>query len=306
MKGLKSSSLRRNEMPEPPARKNTCAVVVTCDPGGSLIRLLNSIESQVDHVIIIDNNSQAEKLNELNEYSRFRSIEIISNNRNEGIARALNQGLETADACGYKWGITFDQDTIPFSNMADIIRVVYDSYPEKERIGAIGVNFSKGANRSYHNAGKGMSYAVRDYLITSGCMIRIEAFRSAGRFREEFFIDNVDLEFSLRLRKSGWINLISAEMGMSHIVGEPVCRKFLGFTITSSGHNSLRRYYMSRNHVIMTRNYLTTFPYFIARLNFFYLLSVLKFLLVESDRRSKLVSSIRGLHDGIRMKITWK
>jgi rhamnosyltransferase len=303
MKDLKSSSLRRNEMPEPPARKNICAVVVTCNPGGSLIRLLNSIESQVDHIIIVDNNSPGETITEISEYSRFRSISIIRNGSNEGIARALNQGMEMADASGYKWCLTFDQDTIPFSNMVELIRNVYDSYPGRGRIGAIGVNFSKGVNRNYHNAFKGLSYAVRDYLITSGCMIRMEAFLGAGRFREEFFIDNVDIDFSLRLRKAGWINLISAESGMSHTVGEPVFKKILGFKITSSGHNSLRRYYMSRNHVIMTRNYLASFPYFIARLNFFYLLSVLGFLIAESDRRSKLASSIRGLRDGLKMKL---
>jgi rhamnosyltransferase len=306
MKDLKSSSPLRNGLTEPPARKNICAVVVTCNPEGSLIRLLNSIESQVDHVIIVDNNSPGETITEISEYSHFRSITIIRNGRNEGIARALNQGMEAADKCGYKWGLTFDQDTIPFSNITDIIRNVYDSYHDKGRIGAIGVNFLKGGDRNYHNAGHGQSYSVRDYLITSGCMIRIEAFRSAGGFREEFFIDNVDLDFSLRLRKAGWINLISAERGMSHKVGEPVCRKFLGLTITSSGHNSIRRYYMSRNHVIMTRDHLANFPYFIARLNFFYILSVFGFLIAETDRRSKLASSIRGLRDGFKMKLNRK
>jgi rhamnosyltransferase len=289
-------------MIEPPVRKNICAVVVTCNPGGSLFRLLNSIESQVDHVIIVDNDSPAETISEINEYSHFRSIGLIRNGANEGIARALNQGMEAADDCGYKWVLTFDQDTIPFSNMTGIIRDVYDSYPDKGRIGAIGVNFSTG-NGIYHTARKGHKYTVRDYLITSGCLISIAACRSAGRFREDFFIDNVDIDFSLRLRKAGWINLISAEQGMSHTVGDPVCRKLFGFKITSSGHNSMRRYYMSRNHVIMTRNYLSSFPYFIARLNFFYLMSVLGFLIAESDRRSKLKSSIRGLCDGLKMKM---
>lgn len=287
---------------EAPVRNNTCALIITHDPSGSVFRLMNALENQVDQVIIVDNASDECVFSEMQEYSRYRNVNIIRNNSNEGIAAALNKGMDVAIKSGYAWAITFDQDTIPFSNILDLHNAAFNSYPERDRIGAVGTNFCTEGNKSYYRVAASAGYAVKDYLITSGSLIRLEAYSDAGGFRDDFFIDNVDLEFSLRLRKKGWVNLITREWGMMHKVGNPVSGNFLGIKVRSSGHDSQRRYYMARNHVLMTRNYFWLFPYFIVKLNYFFLNSVIRFMIAEKGRRSKLKSSFRGLRDGFITK----
>lgn len=289
-------------MTETPAITNTCAVIVTHNPDGAVFRLLNAIENQVARVIVVDNASAGEFLSEIACYSQQRNMTVIKNSSNEGIAAALNLGMKTALCSGYRWAISFDQDTIPFNNILELLCNVFNSCPARDKIGAIGANFGTGERRSYHRVKGSAEFAVRDYLITSGCLLNLEAYSDAGDFRSDFFIDNVDLEYSLRLRKRGWLNIISREWGMVHKAGKPVSKSILGFRVNSSGHNTSRRYFMARNHVLLTRGYIKSFPMFIAKLNFFFLVSVVSFMIAEKERRAKLNSVFRGIMDGFRYK----
>jgi rhamnosyltransferase len=86
---------------------------------------------------------------------------------------------------------------------------------------------------------------------------------------------------------------------MYHKAGDPQIKKFCGLLLKSSNHNSFRRYYMARNHVLLSKEYFFKFPYFILKLNYFFFLSLIKILLIEEEKKSKLISSMKGLKDGI-------
>ena len=135
-------------------------------------------------------------------------------------------------------------------------------------------------------------------MITAGCLISIEIFEEIGGFREDFFIDNVDLEYSLRLKKNRKVSLITTVCGMEHEAGNSKYKKWFGINISSSNHNSFRRYYMARNHVILSREYFFCFPYFILKLNYFFFLSLIKILIVEGNKTEKIIASLKGLKDG--------
>ena len=103
----------------------------------------------------------------------------------------------------------------------------------------------------------------------------------------------------MRLRENGKVLLLTREEGMQHIAGDPGFKNFFGLKLISSNHNIIRRYYMSRNHVILTKEYFFSFPYFIAKLNYFYLISIIKIILIDNDRKAKIKASIKGIKDGI-------
>jgi rhamnosyltransferase len=276
---------------------NIACLIITFNPDEGLLNLVKTIYNQVGSVIIVDNFSRGESISILNSIENNYKVNIIRNNENFGIAKALNQGVSEARDQRIDFVLTFDQDSTPFNNIVDIIDEVFNSYQDKNEIGAIGVNYISNVANAKIEKSSNKLYFEKDYLITSGCMISVDIFFQIGGFREDFFIDNVDIEYSLKLKKNGKKSLISTKPGMMHKAGDPLRKKILGFTVTSSNHNSFRRYFMSRNHIIVTRDYFFTYPYFILKLNFFYILSILKIIVVEKDVSSKLKKSFKGIRD---------
>jgi len=279
--------------------KRICCLIITFNPNAVLIELINSIKNQVDKILIVDNNSDKIILENIQKIVECNNISLILNNENFGIAKALNQGVFEARKMKYDWVITFDQDSTPYNNIIDIISNVYELYPDKSKIGAIGVNALNPNSERYYNVPDHKEYCERDYLITSGCLISIDAFMKVGGFREDFFIDNVDLEYSLRLRKYGKISLITNACGMMHEAGAVIRRKCCGIKISTTNHNITRRYYMARNHVILSKEYFLKFPYFILKTNYFFFLSLIKILISDDNKKLKIMASLRGIKDGI-------
>jgi rhamnosyltransferase len=278
-------------------KKDICCLIISFNPDDILKRLVYIMRDQVDKVIIVDNNSEGVSSELLQDISEDEKVCLIRNFKNYGIAKALNQGVQMAIIKQFKAVITFDQDSLPCNNIIEIMTEVYDSYPAKDQIGAIGINYCNENLKSRFTTNHKL-FKKKDYLITSGCLLFTDAFLITGGFREDFFIDDVDLEYSLRLRQYGKVCLITSKIGMKHKPGNPKKRKIFGLTLISSNHNSMRRYYMARNHSILTREYLFIFPYFIAKMNFFFILSVLKILLIDDDKKAKFSAILKGLNNG--------
>ena len=276
-----------------------CCLIITYNPEKGLLKQVKILEEQVDKVIIVDNNSTGNSLEIIHEIEKNNKLILLRNNENFGIAKALNQGILQAIKMKYDWVITFDQDSMPFDNIFNIISEVYELYPDKNKIGAIGVNFSGTNKDSYYSFSNNQKYIEKEYLITSGCLLSINAFSEIGGFREDFFIDNVDIEYSLRLRKNGKVCLITKDWGMQHKAGDPKIKKLGFLKIVSTNHNSFRRYYMARNHIILSKEYFIRFPYFIAKLNYFFILSLLKIVFSEDDKKNKIINSLKGVNDGL-------
>lgn len=282
-------------------QKQICCLIITYNPDNNIFELVNTLENQVGKIIIVDNNSESRIQKDLIKITNQLGIHLILNEKNYGIAKALNQGIETARDMGFDWALTFDQDSKALCNLVATISKVYNIYPYKKRIGAIGVNSLNSDNISYCTITSNEIYKERDYLITSGCMLSIEAFNQIGSFREDFFIDNVDLEYSLRLRKNGKVLLITKEHGMIHKAGNPISKNFLKIiNVVSTNHSSNRRYYMARNHVILCLQYFMNFPYFILKTNYFFILSIIQLILLEENKKNKIWNTYKGLQDGFK------
>ena len=271
---------------------NISSIIITYNPTDKLVSLINSIKNQVNEIIIIDNNSNDHLF--LNQFLNDNQIILLKNTENLGIAKALNQGFEIAIIKGHKWVLMFDQDSLPFTDCIKNLFLTYKEYPFKYKIGMIGLNAYDQNNNLYVSTSSS-KYNIRDYLITSGCLISIDVYNFVGKFNENYFIDNVDLEYSLRVRKAKLFLLITNKPGMIHKAGDTLTKKILGLEFESSNHNTIRRYYMSRNHIRLSKEYFFNFPYFIIKLNFFFILSLIKMILIEKNRKNKINSTLKGL-----------
>lgn len=276
-----------------PSKQNTFVLIVTYNPDFRLCKSINVVRTIFDNIIVVDNNS----VSDVKLLLKDISLTFIQNEKNLGIAKALNIGAEFAISHGAEWLLMLDQDTIPRPDILSIYESVYLNYPHKEKIGQIGISFFR--NKPIKGIYKNVTT-----LITSGTLLSLDAYKVIGAFRNDFFIDCVDFEFSLRIKKNGFVNLQSPIVAIDHRLGFEKNNKVLFLSFKSSNHPPLRRYFMARNHLVITKLYFFSFPYWVAKKNFFFIKSLLNIILVDDQKNDKMKKTLLGLKDGIQNRIT--
>jgi rhamnosyltransferase len=180
----------------------------------------------------------------------------MRNETNRGLAAALNQGVEEAAAAGAQWVLTLDDDSIVHPHLVQAYAEILARRADAERVGQLGCNFWD-LNRQrpgLHPFYWRFSALPSALLITSGSLLRVAAYRAAGPFREDFFIDYIDFEYNLRLQRHGWIPLLASDILMDHSLGNPVEHRFPKRQLCNH-HSPLRTYFKVRNRAFTLREY---------------------------------------------------
>ncbi len=242
----------------------SCAVVVTFKPDiTALLKLLGQINKEVDFVVI-DNGSPA--INQIADSIKVykRCKDIVRLDQNEGLAKALNRGIDWAreNQCDYVF--LFDQDSslcdLFFSRM---IAAYQDANRHsKNGIAAVGPRLInpqtmrqtpfKLFNRIFLRTDRPFAglhgHFSADFLITSGSLIALKHVDKIGGMKESYFIDNVDLEWCFRAKSEGF-DLIGTDAAvLYHAIGERSLSPLVRAGIIAQ-HNPSRTYYSSRNRV---------------------------------------------------------
>jgi len=282
-------------------KESICGVVVTWNPDKDLFSRIESIARQVDRVVIVDNGSAPSGREVLHEACIPDDVSLIANSRNTGVATALNQGIEYARRHGYRWVLTLDQDSLPSDEMITEQIAVYNDFGERERIGVIGAHPKDKITRvtPYAEACNGECWLEQTVVITSGSLISLDAFEKVGALRDDFFIDGVDHEFCLRLRAHGYRVLVACRAELLHSLGRPARRRFLGREVVPTNHSYVRRYYLTRNKILITREYFNREPRWIAKQLVALIKSTILVVLFERDKQVKLKSTALGIWHGL-------
>lgn len=251
---------------------------------------INRIRPQVNHIVLIDNGSaNVDLVSE--RYGSDASVSIIRNEKNFGIARALNQICQWAMEQGYPWCITMDQDSCAGEGMVDgFLR--YEGLDD--RIGIIHPH-RRDRNVQLETAQYSGEYEeITDSLrvITSGCMMNLAAWKQAGGFLEDLFIDYVDYEFNERLLRAGFRIIRAHKSVILHELGRRTAHNYRGTTIYMTNHSAFRRYYMTRNASFFFKKYRSKeeqrkYIKHLLRTSFY-------ITLFEKDRFKKILAILRG------------
>ena len=223
---------------------------------------------------------------------------------NRGIAFALNMGRKIAREHGNSWLATFDQDSMATPEMIKQMALAYQSYPYPDRIGIISpchVDRRLGimvGDQSYEVAGPG--WRVIGLTMTSGNLVNLDAAEAVEGFDDSLFIDSVDHDFCFRLRERGYQVLEATYAVLHHSLGNLERRWFIYRWVTVSNHPALRRYYMSRNRLILWRQYWKRRPVWVIRDIKRVLLDTLLVILYEKQPGAKLRMAMHGFLDGIK------
>jgi len=282
-----------------PRRETTGAVVAAYRPDAGFADRLGRIQCQVARVIVVDNSGPSDRA--IGHQLAGTDVEVVENERNLGVATALNQGLRRASELELSWAVLLDQDSVVDMDALRRLAVIYDEYPAPEKIGLLAANARSLASGKLAVLGRRSraGYFEVETTITSGSVLALAAYRSSGPFRDDFFIEGVDLEYCLRLRRHGFRILCSRDALMTHAGGQGLERSFLGRTVVVGDHEPWRYYYMLRNFVEIVRLYFCREPLWVLRATTNFVKTFIKIGLYERHKSAKFAAIARGVGDGI-------
>lgn len=271
------------------------AVIVTYRPNPELLmRNFQALAPQVAEIVVVDNSDDATQAESVRQLFRGRErVHYLWNQGNQGIAFALSAGVRFAEQLGADWVLTMDQDSVLPDRYVAVL--AEDAQAYGDRAVSIGTPFVSASHRFADTSSGG---PVK-LLITSGNLIRVDAVKQAGYFRDEFFIDYVDFDLSLRLRKLGYLLIETHRISFNHQLGNATRKTLFGKTFSCTNYSPLRFYYMSRNRIVFFKENIWFDPSLVFRCAADMCKEALKMLIGEDDRKKKMTAILSGIRDGL-------
>lgn len=282
---------------------DVCAVMVTYNPEPSFEQNVRALLPQVGKLIVVDNQSAAAGQSVVAQTAAACEVEVIWNQQNRGIAAGLNAGIDRALATGtYSWIATFDQDSrVPPDYVAAILEA-YSACPFRDEVAIVAANYNQiqDCDDNPIPIRKGFVFREIKSAITSGSFVKSTVFGICGRYDESLFMDYVDHEFCLRLRKHGFRIIQAGNAVLEHRLGSPTLHRFLWKRFLSTNHSPGRRYHNARNRLVVYRRYMKSEMLWVLNDAFGWLREIVKVVVVEPNRAEKLVSTAKGAWDAMR------
>lgn len=220
-------------------------------------------------------------------------VKYVANESNKGIAFALNQASKIALKEKNDFLLAMDQDSIADKDLIiNYKRFLIDT--DRKQIGILAptIQYLPDVATKPIPIEKEVKVA-----ITSGCLLNLNSYLQTGPFKAELFIDYVDFEYCLRLRKSGFKIIQLSDAKISHNLGELEKRNFIFRMIYITHHSPIRYYYRTRNRLYVGMRYFIRFPSFAIVDSFIFLNEVVKLIFYENEKLKKLKMISLGLLD---------
>jgi GT2 family glycosyltransferase len=216
---------------------------------------------------------------------------VLRHERNEGIARSLNDGLAFARISGATWLLTVDQDTELLPGYVPSLLAFADA-----RAGVIGAETIGDASGDLRYPAREVAgHLVTDEVFQTGSLWRVDALIELGGFDESLGIDAVDAEACLKLREAGFAVVLARGVRLSHRYGSGHAVRLLGRSVVATGHSPARRETMVRNRLRLFPREFRQSPTHALRTLRRVGVNVLLGVTVEDDRWAKAQGSLRGL-----------
>ena len=269
------------------------AGIVLFNPDNERIhRSIDAISTQVDLLILVDNGSDNSEF--VRGLAKNGKIVLIENDKNYGIAKALNQMCARALYLGYSWILTLDQDSVCPPNLLN----EFSKYIENQQLGIICPRFEIDvASIKVINKADTPNKFV-DFCITSASLTNLFVWQKVGGFNEWLFIDCVDYDYCMKVRIAGYKIFMVNNLIINHCVGTPTIHKLpFGRKIVLYNHSNFRNYYIVRNNIYFARKYRKeiNFSLWIMKFTYFELIKII----FEKDRKGTLISAKKGFMDGV-------
>ena len=133
-------------------------------------------------------------------------------------------------------------------------------------------------------------------VMTSGNFVNLDIHKKLCGFKEWLFIDGVDIEYCLNLRKNNYKVMRLNELEIEHNLGDIFYKKFFNKDLLVTNHSAIRRYYQCRNYLYIRDMYIDVEPTFCKILVKFKTI-ILAIILYEDNKIDKLKNFYNGYND---------
>ncbi|MDO5290123.1 MAG: glycosyltransferase family 2 protein [Pseudomonadota bacterium] len=247
---------------------NTWAIVVTYRPvPQDTARLLHAIAPQCAQVLVVDNGSPpAVQAALAAACAPLANVRWLPLTRNLGLGAAQNRGIAQARAHHASHVLLLDQDSLPAPDMlARLHTALHALQAQGAPVGGVGAVAHLGPEqppllyvsqpwgpRRARPQDLAQDLVPAAFLVASGSLLPMQALQQVGPLREEWFIDHLDLEWSLRARQLGLGLWCVPGASLAHHLGERQVR-LPGRARPVHVHSPVRNYYLTRNTLLLMR-----------------------------------------------------
>lgn len=277
---------------------DTVALFTAYEPLSNLKTSVLEALKQCSHVVVAD-NTPIGKRSAKDVLGKIPRVTVIADGTNFGLAKALNRAVSKSKK--FEYFFILDQDSAPKAGIVSSLRKVLERNPDA---GVAGPAPWDETNKRFIDPRTHSRKEVSEMpvIITSAMLIRKSAFEATSGFREDFFVDCVDQEFCLQLRRAGWKVLQDKNTLLAHSLGDMKWHGFGPFKLRATHHPAWRLYWAARNGVILSREY-WSFDRKWSSVNLAILgYWALTVSLFEKNRIAKLAALARGCLDGLAGK----
>ena len=290
-----------------------CAVVVTFNRAPLLRECLGALlrqSSKPDFILVVDNASSDGTPDMLQVMAAENPGLILSERlpSNLGGAGGFSCGLARALELGASWVWMMDDDAEPEPDALQMLMRespspsnVYASVPQRDGILAWPVTWELAGTGVFQVVHQVQQLPARCSVRTHpflGFLIHRDLVQRIGLPDAALFISADDIEYSLRARATGAKILLIRASRISHPVSTARLHKLLGLSIPLISLAPWRRYYDTRNRLLVARRHhgwrfwTQALPGTLARM--------LLIALYEPNKAKQLKAMAAGLWDGLR------
>lgn len=209
--------------------KNIFSIIIVYNKMDPVIKAVNSVFESYKHakVILIDNSEVSYIFKKLKEsLKNFSNIIFVKNETNLGFSKAVNQGIKIALDNGADYILLLNDDAYLDKNCIEHLIKALES-DEKSMLAGPTIFYHNVKNKIWHTGGfynyllgnikipyknkiiqqdyfKNLSIQEVSFLTGCALMIKKEAIKNVGFFDENLFFYGEDLDYSLRVKKSGF------------------------------------------------------------------------------------------------------
>jgi rhamnosyltransferase len=215
-------------------RHRIAAIIVAYRPDRELLlQLVQAIAGDVEIIYLFLNSPPAPSLIEdCAAASAPARLGVLGDGTNVGLGRAYNEAARAARGAGCDLLLLLDQDSLPLPGMATrLAAAMLDAADRRPgMIAAVGplavlpfpsrrggVDVNPAAVPAPRTGLPALTEVA--FLMSSGSLIDLDAFARIGPFREDFFIDGIDIEWCFRARAGGMRCWLARCEPMAHRLG---------------------------------------------------------------------------------------
>lgn len=270
------------------------AVATAYHPDDRLAAVVESALETCTHVVVVDNTPGTEPT-VADKISDSR-VKVLRSGQNVGLAAALNAGIrelpEDIEAV-----LLLDQDSVL---PGDVVTALA-AYLDDPTIGIAAPTPWDAAHDSSYDTLAALRSEVADRtdVITSGMLVRRSALAQVGSFREDFFVDFVDIDFCLRLRRSGLRIVQDQRLKLPHSLGDRRVHGLGPLRIQVVHYAPWRLYWIARGASTLLRENLRRDPKWALKAVLFLASWSWRTAAFEDTRTRHVAALARGMRDGL-------